>query len=135
MAWKHRGDAGWAQLVDRAFALAKFVEREVVNDASGAWALAAPAQCANVGFWYVPPRLRPFDAATASDETMAEIGKVAPKLKHLLQVSGDAMIGFQPVSSLHLPNFFRLVLSNPRHNSEAKLRALMQRMDAHGSTL
>jgi len=52
-----------------------------------------------------------------------------------MQRSGDAMIGFQPVPALGLPNFFRLVLPNARHNSEKKLRDLMQRMDALGQDL
>ena len=56
-------------------------------------------------------------------------------LKDCMQRSGDAMIGFQPVPALGLPNFFRLVLPNARHNSEKKLRDLMQRMDALGQDL
>jgi len=135
LAWKYRGDEGWEKLVDHAFSLAKFVEAEVVQDTTGAWALATPAQCANVGFWYVPPRLRPFNKDTATPEQFAEIAKVAPKLKDRMQRAGDAMIGFQPVPALNLPNFFRLVLPNPRHNSETKLRELMKRMDAMGADL
>jgi len=135
LTWKYRGDAGWEQLVDRAFDLAKFVENEVVNDTTGAWVLATPAQCANVGFWYVPPRLRPFDKSTATPEQFAELAKVAPKLKDRMHRAGDAMIGFQPVPALNLPNFFRLVLPNPRHNSEEKMRALMRRMDELGADL
>ena len=135
LAWKYRGDAGWEELVDLCFSLAKFVESEVKNDTTGAWALATEAQCSNVGFWYVPPRLRPFNKDTATPEQFAQIAKVAPKLKDRMQRSGDAMIGFQPVPALGLPNFFRLVLPNARHNSEKKLRDLMQRMDALGQDL
>ena len=68
LTWKYRGDAGWEQLVDRAFDLAKFVENEVVNDTTGAWVLATPAQCANVGFG-TSRRLRPFDKSTATPNT------------------------------------------------------------------
>lgn len=135
LAWKYRSDAGWEALVDHSFSLAKFVESEVKSDATGAWVLAAEAQCANVGFWYIPPRLRPFNKDTASIEQFEEIAKIVPKLKDRMQRAGDAMIGFQPVSALNLLNFFRLVLPNPRHNSEKKLRALMQRMDLAGQDL
>jgi hypothetical protein len=40
--------------VDRAFGLAEEVEAMVRESAGadGAFALAAPASCANVGFWY-----------------------------------------------------------------------------------
>lgn len=135
LAWKFRGDAGWEQLVNHAFSLAKFVEREVVQDTTGAWALAAPAQCANVGFWYVPKRLRPFNKDTATPQQFAELAKVAPRLKDRMQREGVAMIGFQPIPALGLPNFFRLVLPNPRHNSEGKLRELLRRMDELGADL
>lgn len=135
LAWKYRGDAGWERLVDHSFALAKFVETEVVSDQTGAWALAAPAQCANVGFWYVPKRLRPFNKETATPEQMKELAKVAPKLKDRMQRAGLAMIGFQPVPAFGLQNFFRLVLPNPRHNSESKLRELMHQMDKLGEDL
>jgi len=135
LAWKYRGDEGWEQLVDHCFGLAKFVENEVSSDTSGAFVLATPAQCSNVGFWYVPPRLRPFNKDTATEEQLAELAKVAPKLKDRMQRAGDAMIGFQPVPALKLPNFFRLVLPNSRHNSEEKLRDMLRRMDEMGADL
>ena len=135
LAWKYRGDAGWEELVDWCFSLAKFVESEVTSDTTGAWALASEAQCSNVGFWYVPPRLRPFNKDTATPEQFAAISKIAPKLKDRMQRSGEALIGFQPIPALGLPNFFRLVLPNARHNSEKKLRDLMRRMDALGQDL
>eukprot|EP00039_Didymoeca_costata_P027290 m.18096 g.18096 ORF g.18096 m.18096 type:complete len:885 (-) comp6199_c0_seq1:21-2675(-) len=135
LAWKYRGDAGWEELIDHCFALTKFVEQEVENDTTGAFVLATPAQCCNVGFWYVPPRLRPFNKEKATPEQFLELSKVAPKLKDRMQRKGDAMIGFQPVPALNLPNFFRLVLPNARHNSERKLRALLKRMDALGADL
>jgi glutamate decarboxylase len=97
--------------------------------------LAAHAQCANVGFWYVPPRLRPFDPKTATPTQFAEIGFVAPKLKDRMQRAGDAMIGFQPIDSMNKPNFFRLVLPNPRHLSKDNLRDMLDRMDELGKDL
>ena len=137
LSWKHRGDSGWAELVDRSFGLAEavedFVREKAVED--GSFVLAAPAQCANVGFWYVPPRLRPFNPATATAQQLAEIGYVAPKLKDRMQRSGDAMIGFQPIDSMNLPNFFRLVLPNSRHLSKEMLRDMMARMDDLGKDL
>jgi len=135
LAWKRRGDRGWEELVDRAFSLAEFVQDKVANDTTGAWLLATEAQCSNVGFWYVPKRLRPFDRDSATKEEWQELAKIAPKLKDRMQKAGDAMIGFQPVGSMDLVNYFRLVLPNPRHNSERKLKELMERMDGYGKDL
>lgn len=137
LAWKARGDSGWSDLVDRSFGLAEAVEDFIreKNAADGSFVLAAPAQCANVGFWYVPPRMRPFDPATASASEFAELGFVAPKLKDRMQRTGDAMIGFQPIDSMGLPNFFRLVLPNSRHLSKEMLRDMLDRMDELGKDL
>jgi glutamate decarboxylase len=52
-----------------------------------------------------------------------------------MQRTGDAMIGFQPIDSMNLPNFFRLVLPNPRHLSQDMLRDMMARMDDLGKDL
>ena len=116
LAWKHRGDDGFSDLVDRAFGLADAVQQDVSQQQAddGSFVLAAEAQCANAGFWYVPPRLRPFDPATATANQLTEIGFVAPKLKDAMQRAGDAMIGFQPIDSMNKPNFFRLVLPPTR---------------------
>jgi|EP00982_Pelagococcus_subviridis_P006640 glutamate decarboxylase len=137
LAWKARGDEGWANLVDRSFGLAEYVEASVRErcEKDGSFVLAAPAQCANIGFWYVPPRLRPFDVESATADQLTEIGFVAPKLKDRMQRTGDAMIGFQPIDSMNLPNFFRLVLPNSRHLSKNALDAMLDRMDDMGKDL
>ena len=108
------------------------LERE---NRDGSFVLAANAQCANVGFWYVPPRLRPFKYAGASANQLTEIGFVAPKLKDRMQREGDTMIGFQPIDSMNLPNFFRLVLPNSRHLSKQMLSDMLDRMDEMGNNL
>ena len=131
LAWKLRGDEGFAKCIDRSFHLAKFVQLEVENS-DGKFILVQPAQCSNIGFWYVPPRLRPFDRNTATKEDWAELGYVAPKIKDAMQGAGDAMIGFQPIASMGYVNFFRLVLPNPRHITEMDLRAMLDRMDVYG---
>lgn len=137
LAWKARGDDGFSDLVDRAFGLAQTVEGFVreKQETDGSFVLAANAQCANVGFWYVPPRMRPFDPASATANELTEIGFVAPKLKDRMQREGDAMIGFQPIDSMNKPNFFRLVLPNPRHLSKDNLHDMLERMDELGKDL
>tara|TARA_B100001142_G_scaffold322698_1_gene371484 strand:- start:675 stop:2717 length:2043 start_codon:yes stop_codon:yes gene_type:complete len=137
LSWKHRGDKGWSDMVDRSFGLAEEVERMVREreEKDGSFVLAAGAQCANIGFWYVPPRLRPFKHAGASANQLTEIGFVAPKLKDRMQREGDAMIGFQPIDSMNLPNFFRLVLPNSRHLSKEMLSDMLDRMDEMGKDL
>ena len=52
-----------------------------------------------------------------------------------MQRTGDAMIGFQPIDSMNKPNFFRLVLPNPRRLSKDMLRDMLDRMDELGKDL
>jgi hypothetical protein len=59
--------------------------------------------------------------------------QVAPKLKHHMQMNGDAMIGFQPLGSW--PNFFRIVFASAWSLTEKDLDALLDRMDALGRKL
>lgn len=59
--------------------------------------------------------------------------QVAPKLKHHMQMNGDAMIGFQPLGSW--PNFFRIVFASAWSLKETDLDALLDRMDALGQKL
>jgi len=125
LTWKVRGDKGLAAIIDRSFYLAKFVQ-DLVLQSNGTFRLVHPAQCANVGFWYIPPRLRPFQ------HNWEELRSVAPKIKNAMQAAGDAMIGFQPISSMGLVNFFRLVLPNPRHLTEADLIDMLHRIDQYG---
>lgn len=131
LSWKARGDEGFAKCIDRSFGLGKFMQSEV-ETSNDKFVMVRDSQCSNVCFWYIPPRLRPFDPKTASKDQWTELSKVAPKMKNLMQDKGDAMIGFQPITDKGLVNFFRLVLPSPRHVTELDLREMLARMDAYG---
>ena len=69
------GDAGLEQRVDRNIALAEHFERAVLAS-GGAFQMVLPRSFANVCFWWLPASLRPFDAAAASPQQKATLGKV-----------------------------------------------------------
>lgn len=59
--------------------LATYFERQITDldrDGGGAFVLVHPRSFTNVCFWWVPPRLRPFRAETATPEQLAELAKV-----------------------------------------------------------
>ena len=64
-----------------------------VKSSGGAFVLSHPRSFVNVCFWWVPPALRPFNPATASQQDLAALGKVTfaqAAIKHesvALQVS------------------------------------------------
>ena len=70
------GDVGYAAKIDHCAMLAKHFE-EGIQSSGGSFVLSHPRSFVNVCFWWVPPALRPFDAATASKEDLATLGKVS----------------------------------------------------------
>ena len=46
------------------------------KSSGGAFVLSHPRSFVNVCFWWVPPALRPFNASTASEQDLANLGKV-----------------------------------------------------------
>jgi hypothetical protein len=43
--------------------------------------------------------------------TRETLSKIAPEIKRRMMESGSLMIGYQPLSTKELPNFFRLTLT------------------------
>jgi glutamate decarboxylase len=135
---RHRGDEEMARRVEAAVDMAAHVADRVAGtngvapllDADGrpCFALATPPQYANCVFFYVPPALRdafppagaagPAAVAAAvaalSAEDRAALGAAAPMLKDRMQRKGGALIGFQPIGSLDLPNVFRIVFAGDK---------------------
>lgn len=133
LMWKSKGDAGMAATVDHCFDLAKTMSDTILQDTSGAWQLVYEPSCTNVCFWYVPEALRPFDLATATEEQVAALHSVAPKIKNHMQKTGDAMIGFQSVNEK--PNFFRIVFAAGDTITHDDVTGLLSRMAKIGEDL
>jgi len=131
-AWKGLGDAGWAKRVDHCVDLAVHFE-DIVRSSGGEFVMAKPRTYANVCFWYVPRSLRPWDPATASEEDVAKMGRVAVGIKAEMQRRGLAMIGFQPLDGL--PNFFRIVFASCMNTSKADLNKLLTDISKIGEEL
>lgn len=126
LMWKAVGDVGFAQTVDRCFALASFMATKIREDTSGAWQLVYEPSCSNVCFWYIPEGLRPFDFAKATKDQVAALHRLAPRIKNEMQRSGDALIGYQAVNGR--PNFFRMVFASADIVEEEDVTAMMGRM-------
>ena len=70
------GDVGYAARIDHSAMLAKHFEQSI-QASNGTFVLSHPRSFVNVCFWWIPPALRPFNAATASKEDFATLGKVS----------------------------------------------------------
>lgn len=109
LTWKARGEAWFEDRLDHAVSQAEALEAKVRDDPR--FCLAVPRSFANVGFWWVPPDLRPLDPKAMSEEVKARLHKLAPAIKDAMQREGSAMLGYQPLGGR--PNFFRLLIMSP----------------------
>ena len=109
----------------------------------GFLAIQAPA-CSNTCFYYIPEALRadPIAVRLFAGESPYELLRkpeakafcdavtpVAPFIKKRTIENGSMMCGFQAVCGL--PNFWRMVFSNPRV-AEAELEAVLDIIAEHG---
>ncbi len=134
LAWKARGDDGFAERIDHAVALADHA-RQIIADSGGAFSPVA-GEFTNVVLAWVPPELRPLDLRPAAmatlDPAVAErLHAIPPKIKARMQREGTAMVGFQPIAGI---NTFRLLFMNPMVTTE-DVEAVLARIDQYGSEL
>ncbi|CAL1542704.1 unnamed protein product [Lymnaea stagnalis] len=107
--WKALGDDGMEARIDKAFDNSRYLLKKL-NVTPGFRLVLPEFQCTNICFWYIPASLR---GLTESPDWWKELHKVAPKLKARMVSAGTMMIGYQPLSSKGLVNFFRVVVHNP----------------------
>lgn len=68
------GDAGYEERVTHSARLAIHFEQRI-KASGGAYVLSHPRSFVNVCFWWIPPALRPFDPANASQQDLDTLGK------------------------------------------------------------
>ena len=128
LAWKAHGDAGYADRIDHAVALADHV-RSRVDDGDGTFAFADRGDFTNTCLIWVPPELRPLDRDSLAAATRTRLHALAPAVKARMQDAGTAMVGYQPVAGL---NCFRLLFMNPSVTTD-DADALLALIDRYAS--
>ena len=108
LTWQAYGDAGFAQRVDHAVAMADHVRARIAASGEEFAAIVA-GDFTNVVFMWVPPELRPFDLAGLTPNQRAQLDALAPRTKARMQRAGSVLIGCQPVHGI---NAFRFILMN-----------------------
>lgn len=108
LAWKARGDVGFAARIDAAVARADEV-RDLI-DASADLCPVGPSDFTTACVVWLPPEMAGRSLAELTERERADLHRVAPAAKAIMQREGTAMIGYQPVQGL---NAFRLIFTNP----------------------
>mmetsp|Transcript_802 Transcript_802/g.1627 ORF Transcript_802/g.1627 Transcript_802/m.1627 type:complete len:551 (-) Transcript_802:197-1849(-) len=133
LIWKNSGDAGLRKHIEYAHKLTNYAQQKILE--SNKFVLVVNAQCANVCFWYLPERIRHINPHTATEGELLELGAVAPKLKARLQKAGGPMIGFQPIPSKGIVNFWRLVFAGGDGLNEEIVDSIFNNFEAFGYDL
>jgi len=120
-------------IVDNTFAMTDYLE-ELVRNHPGFRLVPeySTRQCTNLGFWYIPERLR---GKTEDEAWWKEIGSIAPKVKEQMILEGTLMIGYQPLPYKGLANFFRMVLHAVPKPSKKDMEHIVNEIHRIGSKL
>lgn len=106
LVWKGRGRRGMEELIDNAFAMAKYLA-DKLKTTEGFRLVLTEFQCTNVCFWFIPPSLR---GKKETPEFWKKMEKVAPVIKKRMVLKGSLLIDYHPLGSKSLVNFFRVPL-------------------------
>lgn len=104
---KARGINGFEILIDNAIEKSKYLCK-VLSKRHGFRLVRPNFHYTNVCFWYIPQRLR---SLPEGDDWWNELYKLAPVIKEKMIRKGKIMVGYTPLSSKNIGNFFRVSLS------------------------
>ncbi|KAK0086291.1 hypothetical protein PV325_003437 [Microctonus aethiopoides] len=107
LMWKARGTNGLGTSVDIAMTTANyFLEKIKIREG---FRLVLPKYDGNnICFWYIPPNMRNEEETSAWWKKLYDI---TAKIKELLVLDGQLMIGYTPMPQKKFGNFFRMVVS------------------------
>lgn len=120
------------QLVDNVFDIAQYAI-DLIGSTPRFKLVLPKFQGNNVCFWYIPDGLK--INGTNSLEDMQKLNKVCPRIKGEMMKEGKIMVGYQPLSSKNLPNFFRLVLTCVPPPTKSDIDFFVQQISKLGSEI
>ncbi|KAF4518131.1 hypothetical protein B566_EDAN004481 [Ephemera danica] len=109
LMWKAKGTVGLQQHVDWLMSLSRELLVELRRRNNRFRLVLENPAFINVGFWYIPPRLRTRNDES-SEDYKTQLNAVAPRIKEGMVRGGTMMLGYQPLRQW--PNFFRFVVQN-----------------------
>lgn len=105
---KARGLYGFEELMDNAMEMADYLQ-QVLSKRNGFRLIQDEHfQYTNVCFWYIPKCMR---AQNEDEQWWQQLYTVAPTIKERMIKRGCMMIGYCPLPSKNMGNFFRMTLA------------------------
>ncbi|KAF2351953.1 Pyridoxal phosphate-dependent decarboxylase [Trinorchestia longiramus] len=119
------------QRLDAAFIASRYLEEEVQRR-EGFELVREGHQCTNVCFWYIPPAMRTKERTVM---WWQKLSKVAPLIKERLVLEGTLLIGYQPMPSKGLVNFFRMINTSYPVPSKSNMNFVLDEIERRGKVL
>lgn len=107
LMWRSKGDSGFGEQIDKNFRVARYL-LEKLKQRPDFQLVQEEFDGPNVCFWYFPEQLKRLKDPV---ERNRKLHLLAPKLMGQLIENGTVIIQFQTLGDL--PNFFRIVITNP----------------------
>ncbi|XP_064541149.1 cysteine sulfinic acid decarboxylase [Drosophila montana] len=107
---KARGYGKYGHLVDHAISMARLLEQKLRARPDRFRLVLEQHEYSNVCFWYIPKSMR-VQSSEETPEWWTRLYTVAPKIKEQMAYTGTLMVGYTPLSSRQLGNFFRMVFT------------------------
>ncbi|KAL7036623.1 hypothetical protein ACKWTF_008879 [Chironomus riparius] len=105
--FKKHGMIGFEAMIDNAFEKASYFADQVKSREG--FELVVPIQYTSICFYYVPEYMRKQEQR---DETWWKgMSKVTAFIKEQMVMNGNLMLGYSPLASKNLGNFFRMVVT------------------------
>eukprot|EP00164_Ancoracysta_twista_P010235 GFYU01015386.1.p1 GENE.GFYU01015386.1~~GFYU01015386.1.p1 ORF type:complete len:496 (-),score=148.58 GFYU01015386.1:53-1540(-) len=132
LSWKRHGRAGFAERVDKSFALVEHLVAQIEkrNAADGSFILVEKPMCSNVCFWYVPKAHR----GKSLEEIKPILDETTMKIYDMMQRAGKMLVNFNPLPDHNLPRFFRAIISSDRLDVP-DMEFILDEIQTHGESL
>lgn len=117
--------------IDAAFSASDYLN-EQLGVRPGFRRVIEKPQCTNTCFWYIPPSLRD---QPETPEWWEKLSKVPSIIKARMVQEGTMMIGYQPLASKNLVNFFRLVNTSTPMTTNADMDFVLDEIERLGKDL
>lgn len=131
LMFKKHGERGFEHMIDNAFEKAAyFADRVKCREG---FELIVMPQYTNVCFHYIPKFMRQREP---KDEKWKEsISKITAIIKEKMMKNGNLMIGYSPLASKGLKNFFRMVVTAQPPATEAMMDFVLNQIEEIGESL
>lgn len=125
---KARGISGFEILIDNTVDKASYLTQQI-SKRQGFRLVNKNPQFTNVCFWYIPKSMR---MKTENTNWWDDLSKIVPIIKRNMVIEGLIMVGYAPLPTKHIGNFFRMTLTCFPPTTEVNLDHLLDEIERIG---